>query len=107
MRNKSINPDIKKTLIEKGVVTYRGFIIKECYDNFGSTYYTIINPKTKGHVHAASFDLSIKICDLTRFILKKPYIIPTLGRGCKIDVYKRANKLAFRDDRDKEIKGRK
>lgn len=105
-KNKSkVDSQIKQDLRNNGKTYYKGFIIKECLNDFGRVYYTIINPTINSHVHASTLLLSIKICDLTKSVLYNPYITPTLGRGYSLDVYERAYRLAFRQtERNKKGK---
>lgn len=97
-KNKNLNTSIRQELIEKHICKYKGFIIKSCLSDFEDIYFTIINPKTNGHVHASSLNTAIKICDIARHIIYNPYIIPFQGR--RLDLYERACKLAFRELND-------
>lgn len=77
---------------------YKGFLIKECLSSFDSVYYTIVNEKIGSHVHSTTLKVAFIICDLTIRVSKTPYIAPSL-RTYSLDLYKRAYKLAFREEK--------
>ena len=96
---KTNETELRKEIDENGKVKYRGFIIKACLNDFDNTYYTIINPFIGSHVHASTLSLSIQICDLTRKVLQNPYKSPKVRHDYSIDVYGRAYRLAFRQQK--------
>lgn len=91
---------IVRTLVKNRQAFYKGFLIKECLSSFNSVYYTIINKKIGSHVHSTTLKVAFIICDLTIRVSETPYIAPSL-RTYSLDLYKRAYKLAFREEKGK------
>jgi len=103
MKKKRVN---EKKLLYKdfvdGYAYYKGFKIKECTNQFGNIYYTIINTRIGSHVHANSLSATAKIIDTAVFVLKNPFYIPQVGRSnnrniTALYVFEKAYRLAFRE----------
>lgn len=109
--NKNKNKKTSKGLTHydfiNGWASYKGFKIKECLNEFGDIYYTIVNLNTGSHVHANSLKATTKIIDTTVFVLKNPYYIPQVSRTNKtnsapLHVFEKAFRLAFRGNGGKK-----
>lgn len=95
-RNEEALKKIRIELKTSRKVNYKGFLIISCLDNFGETYYTMVNVKTQNHVHARTLPLAMKICDVSRFMFCNPGV---KMKGYGHDILARASKLAFREVR--------
>lgn len=75
---------------------HRGFTIARCG---GGTYFTIINPTTKGHVHCKTVQIAWNICFYANRIRKFGcYRTSRRNTGNSVDesIMIRANRLALR-----------
>lgn len=78
-----------------GKVYYKHYLIKKCVDkNFNHVYYTIINIRTKSHVHAETLNLARFICDCAAKIANGGILSHKISR----DIYNRAVTLSLRTD---------
>lgn len=84
---------VRKSLQNTGYANYQSYLIKECYNSFGTIYYTIINKKLRGHVHSSSLNVAYAICE-TSHKLAQGYN----GRHLKVNysILLRAEKLLLR-----------
>lgn len=96
--------ECKNELAEHRLTKYRGFFIKKCTrTNFDTEYYTIINPKTGGHVHSTYVDCCFNICDIARCITNNTYSLKCLSRQYSMDIIRRASNLSYKPKIDNSL----
>jgi|LSQX01.1.fsa_nt_gb hypothetical protein len=82
----------KKRPKRRKVEERQGYHIIECRNEFGSVYYTIVNPITNSHVHARSIKIARNICKEAAFFMQ----YGSFHSKSPLDITLRAAKLALR-----------
>ena len=90
---------VQKELKETHISYYRGFLIKSCLSSFGNLYYTVVNNRINSHIHASTLKIAMKICNIARSVIDSPYLTPPYEGSISLDLYERAYRLAFREQK--------